>query len=51
MKTISKSLTKLASVAAFFFTAVLFVSANSASSFMIYQEKAPKGLQTFKRIN
>lgn len=39
-----------ASAAAFFLTAVLYVSANSASSCIIYQPKAPVALSKFSKV-
>lgn len=47
----SKSLlTKFATAVAFFFSAVLCVSANTASSCIIYQPKAPDRLIRFSKI-
>lgn len=43
-------ISKAASCIAFFLTAVLFVGANSASSCMVYQPKAPAGLSRFRKI-
>mgnify|MGYP005770463571 CR=1 FL=1 len=43
-------LTKFASTIAFFFSAVLCVNANTASSGFIYQPKAPAGLNRFSKI-
>lgn len=39
-----------AKAVAFFFSAVLCVSANSASSGIIYQPKAPETLSRFSRL-
>ncbi len=41
---------KILSYAAAFLTAVLFVGANSASSCMVYQPKAPASLSRFCKI-
>ena len=47
----AKSLiTKFAAAAAFFFSAMLFVGANTASSGMIHQPKAPESLRRFSKI-
>lgn len=47
----TKSLwTKFAAAIAFFFSAVLCISANTASSCIIYQPKAPEGLNRFSKI-
>lgn len=47
----SKSLfSTFAKAAAFFFSAVLCVSANSASSGIIYQPKAPESLSKFSKV-
>ena len=45
MKKLSARISKLSYLAAYFFSAVLFVSANSASSFIIYQETPPESLR------
>ena len=46
----AKSLiTKFAAATAFFFSAVLFVGANTASSGMIHQPKAPETLRRFSK--
>ncbi len=42
--------TKLAAFVTCFLSAVLFVNANSASSIVIHQEKAPAELKRFSRI-
>ena len=39
-----------AKAAAFFFSAVICVSANSASSGIIYQPKAPETLSKFSKV-
>lgn len=39
-----------AKAAAFFFSAVLCVSANSASSCIFYQPKTPKTLSKFSKV-
>lgn len=41
---------KLAAGFAFFLSAVLFVGANTASSGMIHQPKAPESLRRFSKI-
>ena len=47
----AKSLiTKFAAAAAFFFSAMLFVGANTASSGMIHQPKAPQTLRRFSKL-
>lgn len=43
-------LTKFAAAIAFFFSAILYVSASTASSGFIYQPKAPAGLNRFSKI-
>ena len=43
-------LKSIASFLAFFFSAVLCVSANTAASAMIYQPKAPAELKRFSKI-
>ncbi len=43
-------ISKLAVGMAFFFSAVLFVGANTASSGVIHQPKAPESLRRFSRI-
>ncbi|MFQ9908448.1 MAG: cyclic lactone autoinducer peptide [Acutalibacter sp.] len=50
MKKLSARISKLSYLAAYFFSAVLFVSANSASSFIIYQETPPESLRLFSKI-
>lgn len=42
--------TKMAAAAAFFLSAVLFVSANTASSGVVHQPKAPESLRRFSKI-
>ena len=47
----AKSLiTKFAAAAAFFFSAMLFVEANTASSGMIHKPKAPETLRRFSKL-
>ena len=41
---------KIASFATMCLTAILFVSANTHSCFMIHQPKAPSGLERFSKI-
>lgn len=41
---------KIASFATMCLTAILFVSANTNSCFMIHQPKAPSGLERFSKI-
>lgn len=43
-------MSKLAAGAAFFLSAVLFVGANTASSVIIHQPKAPETLRRFSKI-
>ena len=43
-------ITKFAAATAFFFSAVLFVGANTASSGVIHQPKAPESLRRFSKI-
>ncbi len=43
-------LTKFAATITFFFSAVLCISANTASSCFIYQPKAPAELNRFSKI-
>ncbi|MGI5958595.1 MAG: cyclic lactone autoinducer peptide [Massiliimalia sp.] len=50
MKMSKVFLTKVAAMAASCLTAVLFVSANSASSGVLHQAKAPKELDRFSKI-
>lgn len=50
MTSIKTKFQKLASFAAFFLTAVLFVNANTASSGLVYQPKAPNSLDRFSKI-
>lgn len=41
---------KIAAGTAFFFSAILFVGANTASSCIIHQPKAPEALRRFSKI-
>lgn len=50
MGKMSIKISKLSCLVAYFFAAVLFVSANSASSFIIYQETPPKSLWLFSKM-
>ncbi len=43
-------ISKLASCTAFFLSAILFVGANTASSSIIHQPKAPESLRRFSKI-
>ena len=43
-------ITKFAAAAAFSFSAMLFVGANTASSGMIHQPKAPETLRRFSKL-
>ncbi len=51
MEKLSTQISKLPCLVAYFFAAVLFVSANSASSFIIYQETPPKSLRLFSKFH
>ena len=42
--------TKIASLLSAFFTLMLFIGANSNSSFMMHQEAAPEGIERFRVI-
>lgn len=50
MKTIKFRFEKIASLAVLFLSAVLFVNANTASSGLIHQPKAPDSLKRFSKI-
>lgn len=50
MSTINNGINKIASLAVLFFSAVLFVSANTASSGLIYHPTAPDDLKRFSVI-
>lgn len=43
-------MSKLAACAAFIFTAIFFVGANTASSTFIHQPKAPESLRRYSKI-
>ncbi len=51
MEKLSTRISKLSYMMAYFFAAILFVSANSASSFIIYQETPPESLRLFSKIH
>lgn len=50
MTTIKATVSRIAGFAAFFLSAVLFVSANTASSGVVHQPKAPESLRRFSKI-
>lgn len=50
MTTIRTLASRLAGFTAFFLSAVLFVGANTASSGIIHQPKAPESLRRFSKI-
>lgn len=50
MTTVRTLTSRLAGFAAFFLSAVLFVGANTASSGIIHQPKAPESLRRFSKI-
>lgn len=50
MNTFKTYFSKVAAFVAFFISAVLFVSTNTASSGMVYQPKAPSELKRFSKI-
>lgn len=50
MTKVKSLITKFAAAAAFFFSAMLFVGANTASSGMIHQPKAPETLRRFSKL-
>ena len=50
MTTIKAAVSRLAVLTAFFLSAVLFVGANSASSCVVFQPKAPESLRRFSKI-
>lgn len=43
-------MTQIATAAVFFLSAILFVGANTASSGMIHQPKAPEALRRYSKI-
>lgn len=50
MTKIKSLISKLAAGTAFFFSAILFVGANTASSGFLHQPKAPESLRRFSKI-
>ena len=50
MTKVKTVVSKLAVGASFFLSAILFVGANTASSSMIFQPKAPESLRRFSKI-
>lgn len=50
MTKIKSLFSTLAKATVFFFSAILCVSANSASSGIFYQPKAPKSLSKFSKV-
>lgn len=50
MTTIKATISRLAGFAAFFLSAALFVGANTASSCVVFQPKAPESLRRFSKI-
>ena len=50
MTTIKAAVSRLAGLTAFFLSAGLFVGANSASSCVVFQPKAPETLRRFSKL-
>lgn len=50
MTTAKNVINRVAAFAAFFLFAVIFVGANTASSCVVFQPKAPESLRRFSKI-